>query len=36
MVHYNSKYGSFNDALLHADGLAVFGIMIEVCEIYDW
>jgi carbonic anhydrase len=30
MVHYNSKYGTFSEALSHEDGLAVFGIMIEV------
>jgi carbonic anhydrase len=30
IVHYNSKYGSFNGALSHDDGLAVLGILIEV------
>ncbi|XP_046637027.1 carbonic anhydrase 2-like isoform X1 [Daphnia pulicaria] len=30
MVHYNSKYGTFSEALSHEDGLAVFGIMIEL------
>ncbi|XP_046449479.1 putative carbonic anhydrase 3 isoform X3 [Daphnia pulex] len=30
MVHYNSKYGTFSEALSNEDGLAVFGIMIEL------
>ncbi|EFX88121.1 alpha-carbonic anhydrase [Daphnia pulex] len=30
MVHYNSKYGTFTEALSYEDGLAVFGIMIEL------
>jgi carbonic anhydrase len=30
IVHYNSRYGSFNNALPFPDGLAVLGIMIEV------
>ncbi|XP_046449473.1 putative carbonic anhydrase 3 isoform X1 [Daphnia pulex] len=30
IVHYNSKYGSFNGALSHDDGLAVLGILIEL------
>ena len=30
MVHYNAKYGGFNEAVPFQDGLAVLGIMIEV------
>ena len=30
LVHWNTKYGSFNDALGEDDGLAVIGIMIQV------
>ncbi|EFX88115.1 alpha-carbonic anhydrase [Daphnia pulex] len=30
IVHYNSKYGSFNNALPNADGLAVLGVLIEL------
>jgi hypothetical protein len=30
IVHFNAKYGSFNDAVAHPDGLAVLGIMMEV------
>jgi hypothetical protein len=33
IVHYNSKYGNFNDALTQADGLAVLGVLIEVCIV---
>ncbi|EFX88104.1 alpha-carbonic anhydrase [Daphnia pulex] len=30
MVHYNAKYGSFNEAVPHPDGLAVLGIVMEL------
>ncbi|EFX77528.1 LOW QUALITY PROTEIN: alpha-carbonic anhydrase [Daphnia pulex] len=30
IVHYNSKYGNFNDALTQADGLSVLGVLIEL------
>ncbi|KAI9563221.1 alpha-carbonic anhydrase [Daphnia sinensis] len=30
MVHYNTKYGTFEDATTHSDGLAVLGIFIKV------
>ena len=30
IVHYNDKYGSFPEAVVHPDGLAVLGIMIEL------
>jgi len=29
MVHYNSKYGSFSEAIKHPDGLAVIAILME-------
>ncbi|KAK4026003.1 hypothetical protein OUZ56_015032 [Daphnia magna] len=30
LVHYNTKYGSFADATMHSDGLAVLGIFLQV------
>lgn len=30
IVHYNSKYESLGEALLHSDGLAVLGVFVEV------
>ncbi|EFX88119.1 alpha-carbonic anhydrase [Daphnia pulex] len=30
VVHYNTKYGSFDNAVPHADGLAVLGILIDL------
>ncbi|XP_059689712.1 carbonic anhydrase 9 [Gavia stellata] len=30
VVHYNTKYGSFKDAMVHPDGLAVLGAFLEV------
>ena len=30
LVHYNSKYGSYHNALNHSDGLAVLAIFLEV------
>ena len=30
IVHYNTKYGSFANAVPHPDGLAVLGVLIEV------
>lgn len=29
-VHWNTKYGSFNEALKYGDGLAVLGVFLEV------
>lgn len=29
-VHWNTKYGSFGEALKHGDGLAVLGVFVEV------
>ena len=30
LVHFNSKYGTEKEAQMHADGLAVLSVMIEV------
>ncbi|NXW61185.1 CAH9 anhydrase, partial [Eurystomus gularis] len=30
VVHYNTKYGSFKEAMIHPDGLAVLGAFLEV------
>ncbi|XP_014809350.1 PREDICTED: carbonic anhydrase 9 [Calidris pugnax] len=30
VVHYNTKYNSFNEAMVHPDGLAVLGAFLEV------
>ncbi|NXF45822.1 CAH9 anhydrase, partial [Oceanites oceanicus] len=30
VVHYNTKYDSFKEAMIHADGLAVLGAFLEV------
>jgi len=30
LVHYNTKYGTFDDAVKKTDGLAVLGVMIDV------
>ena len=30
LVHYNSKYGNYSNALNHADGLAVLGVWLRV------
>lgn len=32
IVHYNAKYGSFEEATKYEDGLAVLGILIELQE----
>jgi carbonic anhydrase len=33
LVHYNSKYGDFDSALKHSDGLAVLGVFFQVNSI---
>lgn len=30
VVHYNTKYDSFTEAMVHPDGLAVLGAFLEV------
>lgn len=30
IVHYNTKYSSYDEAILHPDGLAVLGMLIEL------
>ena len=35
LVHYNSMYGTYENAVNYADGLAVLGIFLEVCYNYD-
>ena len=32
LVHFNTKYGSFGDAVDKPDGLAVLGILLKVLE----
>ena len=29
-VHYNTKYGTFENATKHPDGLAVLGVFVKV------
>lgn len=41
IVHYNSKYGSFEAAEKEPDGLAALAVLIEVggnyaCKVIDW
>lgn len=33
VVHYNTKYDSFKEAMVHPDGLAVLGAFLEVSAI---
>jgi len=33
LVHYNSKYGNFSNALNYADGLAVIGVFAEISSV---
>ena len=33
VVHYNTKYDSFTEAMVHPDGLAVLGAFLEVSLI---
>lgn len=33
VVHYNTKYDSFKEAMVHPDGLAVLGAFLEVSPI---
>ena len=33
-VNWNTKYGSFNEALKYGDGLAVLGVFLKVIFIY--
>ena len=32
LVHFNTKYGTFGDAVDKPDGLAVLGILLKVLE----
>ena len=32
LVHWNKKYDSIGDAIAHADGLAVLGVLFEISE----
>ena len=33
LVHYNTKYGSFGNAVDKPDGLAVLGVFLEVNKL---
>lgn len=33
VVHYNTKYDSFKEAMVHPDGLAVLGAFLEVSPV---
>lgn len=33
VVHYNTKYDSFTEAMVHPDGLAVLGAFLEVSSM---
>ena len=33
LVHFNTKYGSFGDAVDKPDGLAVLGILLKVLAL---
>ena len=33
LIHYNSKYGTYENALNYNDGLAVLGVFIQVQHI---
>jgi len=33
LVHYNSKYGNYSNALKYSDGLAVLGVLFQVSPI---
>ena len=33
LVHYNSKYGNYSNALKYSDGLAVLGVFFQVNSI---
>lgn len=33
VVHYNSKYSSYDEALQHPDGIAIFVFLFKVCLV---
>jgi len=37
IVHFNTKYGSYDEAVSREDGLAIFGFLFKVsCVLYQW
>ena len=36
LVHFNTKYGSFGDAVDKPDGLAVLGILLKVSSHHNY